>query len=117
MLFRNAVATARSSGAVGLRGGVSYQATRSFATEMPKSAQQATQAAKEAGSNSNIPLILALGGLGGLGAWYYMGGFDGKKPEMPKAVAEVMTPGALNSKEFKEFTLKEIKPYNHDSST
>lgn len=113
-MFRSAFARARSSGAAApMRSNIARQATRSFASEVPKSVRDATQAA----SSSNMPLILALGGLSGLGAWYYMGGFDGdiKKPEvsLPKA----LSPGALNKNEFKEFTLKEVKPYNHDSST
>jgi hypothetical protein len=112
-MFRSAFATARSSGAAPLRSSVARQVTRSFASEAPKPVQQAAQAA----SGSNLPLILGLGGVGGLGAWYYMGGFDGqvKKPEvsMPKALQS----GALSKSDFKEFTLKEVKPYNHDSST
>lgn len=117
-MFRNAVATARTSG-LSVRGNAARASSiRSFASEAPKpAAQQAAQTAKEAGSSSNLPLVLALGGLGGLGAWYYMGGFDGGKPQVPAAVAGAVTSGALNPKEFREFVLKEVKPYNHDSAT
>jgi hypothetical protein len=122
-LFRNAIATARNSGsgvaAQPMRSSIARQATRQFASETPKPVQQAQQAASQAAASgsSNLPLILGLGGLGGLGAWYYMGGFGGdvKKPELPKALS--IGGGALNKNEFKEFTLKEVKPYNHDSST
>lgn len=124
-LFRSAIATARNSSGHGgtsgsagpIRFSIARQATRSFASETPKPVQQAQQAASQAAASgsSNLPLILGLGGVGGLGVYYYLGGFQGevKKPELPKA----LSPGALNKNEFKEFTLKEVKPYNHDSST
>ena len=67
------------------------------------------------GSSSNLPLILALGGVSGLGAWYDLGGFGDKTPSL--SVPLPSGPVALDSKEFREFTLKEVRPYNHDSST
>lgn len=122
-MFRSAIATARSNGirAAPLRPSATRQAIRSFASEPPKPAESAAPkaaaaaATAAAGSSSNVPLVLALGGLGGLGAWYYMGGFGDQKPGVPGLAAT--KPGALDRQEFKEFTLKEIKPYNHDSST
>ncbi|PWN52216.1 ferredoxin reductase-like protein [Violaceomyces palustris] len=89
----------------------------------------ATEAGKPSGGKeSNTPLFLALGGLAGLGAWYAMGGFgDGK--QVPAKVQEkgqdlaqkaeqaVGAGGALRKDAFVNLTLKEVKPYNHDSST
>lgn len=74
----------------------------------------ATSPPAPGGSQSNLPLFLALGGLGGLGAWYGMGGFgDGAKAEAKKAVAKVegaasALSGALSKDEFRDFTLKEL---------
>lgn len=88
--------------------------------------QYATEAGKPSGG-SNLPLVLALGGVAGLGAWYSLGGFDDPKKASNKiqekgkeAVDQakgVVEGGALNKDQFVEFTLKEIKPYNHDSAT
>jgi cytochrome-b5 reductase len=119
-MFRSAIAGARNGGidAAGLSMRSSFvarQATRSFASEIPKPVKDAAQA----GASSNLPLILALGGLGGFGAWYYMGGFGDQKSAaaIKAAVPSSIGGGALNPKEFIEFTLKEVIPYNHDSST
>ncbi|KAN0060931.1 NADH-cytochrome b5 reductase [Thecaphora frezii] len=86
----------------------------------------ATEAGKS-GGNSNLPLVLGLGGLGGLAAWYSLGGFDDPRKVSNKLqekgqtavnkAAETVEGGALNKDAFTEFTLKEIKPYNHDSAT
>lgn len=59
-------------------------------------------------------MFLALGGLGGLGAWYAMGGFG----DSPTSAASLLPKtSALSKDEFREFTLQSIKKYNHDSST
>ena len=63
--------------------------------------------------NSNTPLYLTLGGIAGIGAWYGLGGFDGKSK-----LGQVKADGgaALDGNEFRGFKLREVKPYNHDSS-
>ena len=74
-------------------------------------------------------MLLGIAGLGGLGAFYYLGGFKDPKAAKEKAselakdakaqagaAATGSVTGALAKDAFKEFTLKEIKPYNHDSS-
>ena len=63
--------------------------------------------------NSNTPLYLTLGGIAGIGAWYGLGGFDGKSK-----FGQVKADGgaALDGNEFRGFKLREVKPYNHDSS-
>lgn len=103
------------------------QAARSsLRSQTPAVRQYATEAGKPSGG-SNLPLVLALGGVAGLGAWYSLGGFDDPKKVSNKiqekgkeAVDKAKEAGqstALNKDQFVEFTLKEIKPYNHDSAT
>lgn len=103
------------------------QAARSsLRSKAPAVRQYATEAGKPSGG-SNLPLVLALGGVAGLGAWYGLGGFDDPKKASNKiqekgkeAVDQAkgaVEGGALNKDQFVEFTLKEIKPYNHDSAT
>ncbi|CDU25307.1 related to MCR1-cytochrome-b5 reductase [Sporisorium scitamineum] len=103
------------------------QAARSsLRSKAPAVRQYATEAGKPSGS-SNLPLVLALGGVAGIGAWYGLGGFDDPKKvsnkiqETDKEAADkakgAVEGGALNKDQFVEFTLKEIKPYNHDSAT
>lgn len=103
------------------------QAARSsLRSQAPAVRQYATEAGKPSGG-SNLPLILGLGGIAGLGAWYSLGGFDDPKKatnkiqEKGKEVADqakgAAQSTALNKDQFVEFTLKEIKPYNHDSAT
>jgi len=94
--------------------------------------QYATSATSS--SSSSLPLIL--GGLavaGGAGYWYQSGGkipepndikqLETNISEKAKAVAGYtstdstpMTTSALDPKEFREFTLAEVIPYNHNSS-
>lgn len=73
------------------------------------------------GSSSNLPLILGLGGIAGLGGYYYLGGMNDPKAAAQKATNVVQgvtgAAGALDKNAFVDFKLKEIKPYNHDSST
>ncbi len=103
------------------------QAARSsIRSKAPVARHYATEAGKPSGG-SNLPLVLALGGVAGIGAWYSLGGFNDPK----KAANEIQEKGkevavdarntvegtALNKDKFTEFTLKEIKPYNHDSAT
>ncbi|EST08009.1 Oxidoreductase, FAD-binding domain protein [Kalmanozyma brasiliensis GHG001] len=117
------------------------QAARSsLRSQAPAARSYATEAGKPSGG-SNLPLILGLGGIAGLGAWYSLGGFDDPKAakskiqEKGKEAADkakgavdqakgavdsakgAVGSGALNKDKFLEFTLKEIKPYNHDSAT
>ncbi|KAK0556129.1 hypothetical protein OC846_001348 [Tilletia horrida] len=81
--------------------------------------------APASGSQSNTPLYLALGGLAGLGAWYATGGFGPAEKQKAKNAAQQavssassqLKEAALTKDAFTEFTLKEVKPYNHDSST
>ncbi|SJX64026.1 probable NADH-cytochrome b5 reductase 2 [Sporisorium reilianum f. sp. reilianum] len=104
------------------------QAARSsLRSKAPAVRQYATDAGKPSSGGSNLPLVLALGGVAGIGAWYGLGGFDDPKKatnkiqEKGKEAADkakgVVEGGALNKDQFVEFTLKEIKPYNHDSAT
>lgn len=103
------------------------QAARSsLRSQAPAVRQYATEAGKSSGE-SNLPLILGLGGIAGLGAWYSLGGFNDPKKasnkiqEKGKEVVDqakgAAQSTALNKDQFVEFTLKEIKPYNHDSAT
>ncbi|KAK0530677.1 NADH-cytochrome b5 reductase [Tilletia horrida] len=77
------------------------------------------------GSSSNTPLFLALGGVGGLGLWYALGGFGPADKEKAKqaaqqavsAASKQVKEAALTKDGFVDFVLKEVKPYNHDSST
>jgi len=81
--------------------------------------------AAPSGSNSNTPLFLALGGVGGLGLWYSLGGFSSVDKDKAKAAAQQaassvsskVKEAALAKDGFVDFVLKEVKPYNHDSST
>lgn len=76
-------------------------------------------------AESNIPLYLSLAGVAGLGATYALGGFspaaakDAKAQGKEEGVAAVLqgAQGALSKDQFKDFKIKEIRPYNHDSST
>lgn len=103
------------------------QAARSsLRSKAPAVRQYATEAGKPSGG-SNLPLVLALGGVAGLGAWYSLGGFDDPKKAKNKVQEKgqeavdqakaAVSGAALNKDQFVEFTLKEIKPYNHDSAT
>ncbi|PWZ03696.1 NADH-cytochrome b5 reductase 2 [Testicularia cyperi] len=110
------------------------QAARStLRSQAPAARGYATEAGKPSGG-SNLPMILALGGVAGLGAWYSLGGFDDPKAakakleQKGKEAAEqakgavdhaksAASGGALNKDQFVEFTLKEVKPYNHDTAT
>ncbi|PWN44367.1 ferredoxin reductase-like protein [Ceraceosorus guamensis] len=86
-------------------------------TSFAHSARRGYASAPSSGSSSNLPLLLALGGLGGLGAWYGLGGFDSGNVKKVASEAEgALGLGALSKDEFREFTLKEVKPYNHDSA-
>ncbi|CAO1635608.1 unnamed protein product [Parajaminaea phylloscopi] len=82
-----------------------------------------TYASAPASSSSNLPLYLSLGGLAGLGGWYALGGFgdaNAAKEKVKDSVPSSLTAGApvaLSKDAFKEFKLKEVKPYNHDSAT
>lgn len=100
---------------VPLRSALPRQAIRGFAEQAPRETPKPAAAAADAAKSSNLPLILSLAGVGGLAAFYGLGGFADAKQQV-KAVGGV-APGALDRKEFKEFTLKEVHPYNHDSST
>ncbi|KAE8264698.1 hypothetical protein A4X09_0g6884 [Tilletia walkeri] len=80
--------------------------------------------AAPSGSSSNTPLYLAAGGLAGLAAWYGLGGFGPANKEKAKDAAHKVASAvgqakeaALNKDAFVDFVLKEVKPYNHDSST
>lgn len=63
-------------------------------------------------SRSSMGLYLSLAGLAGLGGWYAMGG--SQSAPLGKMAAEEAK--ALSSEEFRPFKLKEVRPYNHDSS-
>lgn len=106
-----AAAPLRSAAYPALKRGFAQDAKEAAAQGAAKAAEGAKQA-KE--SSSNVPLILSLLGVGGLGVWYSQGGFG---PAKSNGVAAPSGPGALDPQNFKEFTLKEIRPYNHDSST
>lgn len=103
------------------------QAARSsLRSQAPAVRHYATEAGKPSGG-SNLPLLLGLGGIAGLGAWYSLGGFDDPKKaanklqEQGKHAAdqakEATQSTALDKDKFVEFTLKEVIPYNHDSAT
>jgi cytochrome-b5 reductase len=78
--------------------------------------------APSSGGSSNLPLYLGLGGIAGLGAYWGLGGLNGSPPKVSgKDVKEALSPtsvsGALSKDKFIDFKLKEVIPYNHDSST
>lgn len=66
--------------------------------------------------SSNTGLYLSLGGVAGLGLWYAMGGFNGDIRSKLSEIRADDGEAALSSDEFRPFKLKEVKPYNHDSS-
>ena len=91
------------------------------ATSARQGVRTYASAPSSGGSSSNLPLILGGAGVAGLGAWVLMGGnSDGAKKaagSVANAVPGVGAPAALNKDEWREFKLKEIIPYNHDSAT
>lgn len=102
------------------------QAARSSLRSQAAPVRTYASGAGKSGGESNLPLVLGLGGLGGLAAWYSLGGFgDAKKAPAANEAASAgaatatstATGTALNKDAFVEFKLKEIKPYNHDSAT
>lgn len=111
-LFCSSARSASTATAAPLRSALGRQgaAFRGYATEGGSN----PSAAK--GSSSNTPLILSVLGVAGLGSWYAMGGFGDGKPGAGGSVGSAAA-GALDKNAFKEFVLKEVKPYNHDSST
>lgn len=68
-------------------------------------------------AQSNVGLYLSLGGAAGIGAWYAMGGLNG---DLKSKIQEIHADGgsdvALDKDEWRTFKLKEVRPYNHDSS-
>lgn len=111
-LFRTSLsAVAKPAAAPSLRAALPRQSLRGFADQAPR---------QPSSSSSNLPLILGVAGLSGLGYYAYTGGIGGGS--LNKATKSApgdsgALAGALNPKEFKEFVLKEVKPYNHDSAT
>lgn len=104
---------ARSAFAPSTAAPLAQTARSSFANQ----ARRSYASAPSSGSSSNLPLLLALGGLGGLGAWYGLGGFgSGDVKKVASEAQGALGLGALSKDEFREFTLKEVRPYNHDSA-
>ncbi|WFD01527.1 cytochrome-b5 reductase [Malassezia obtusa] len=66
--------------------------------------------------SNNTALYLSLGGMAGLGLWYAMGGLNGDLRSKIDAIHADGGDVALSSQEFRPLKLKEVKPYNHDSS-
>ena len=66
--------------------------------------------------SSNLGLYLSAGGVAGLGAWYAMGGFNGDIRSKIQQVNADSGDVALSGDEFRALKLKEVRPYNHDSS-
>ncbi|WFD19112.1 cytochrome-b5 reductase [Malassezia caprae] len=68
-------------------------------------------------ASANLSLYLSLGGLAGMGAWYAMGGFQGDiRSKLQQIHADSGSDVALSNEEFRPLKLKEVRPYNHDSS-
>lgn len=105
-------ATARPAAAsMPFKSAISRQAIRGYADQASSPSPQ---------SSNNLPLLLGLGGLAGLSGYiYFYGGLSGatkgKVGDVQNAISSQL--GVLDKKEFKEFVLKEVRPYNHDSST
>lgn len=60
--------------------------------------------------SSNLPLLLGVGGLLGIGAYIYADRAEVKtKPKAPLV-------SALNKDQFKEFAVKKVEPYNHNTA-
>lgn len=107
MLFRQSTSFAAS--ACGATRVSMKQPLRSFA----QARQYSTPTNK---AQSNTPLYLSLGGIAGLGLWYAMGGFNGDIRSKLDQIHADDGENALSPEEFRPLKLKEVKPYNHDSS-
>ncbi|PWN25675.1 ferredoxin reductase-like protein [Jaminaea rosea] len=101
---------------------------RSASASTRQSVRGYASAPSSGSSTSNLPLLLGGAGVAGLGAWVLMGGNANGVPSASdakaaagKAAAAVPGVGgaasALNKDEWREFKLKEVVPYNHDSAT
>ncbi|KAG8758283.1 NADH-cytochrome b5 reductase [Ceratobasidium sp. 428] len=63
-----------------------------------------------AAKSSNLPLLLGLGGLLGIGAYVYADRAGGaSKPKVPLV-------SALDKDNFKELVVKRVEPYNHNAA-
>ncbi|VDC04246.1 unnamed protein product [Peniophora sp. CBMAI 1063] len=79
-------------------------AARRFSTEAPKPK-----------GNSNLPIYALVASATGFGAYYALGG--AYSDDVPKAFKKAQEKSPLDPKEFKDFKLKKVIPYNDNTST
>jgi cytochrome-b5 reductase len=72
------------------------------------SARRYSTAPPVSAKSSNLPLLLGVGGLLGLGAYIYADK-AGAAPKKPLV-------SALDKDNFKEFPVKRVEPYNHNTA-
>ncbi|KAJ7116842.1 cytochrome-b5 reductase [Mycena crocata] len=83
--------------ATSLRPSIVASGVRRYATEAPLK------------KKSNVPMALALTGLGGIGFYAYS--------NLTGSIGPASLPSVLKPEEFVDLSLKKIVPYNHNSST
>lgn len=89
-------------------------ALRAATRTVPTTARLYSSSASK--SQSNLGLYLSLAGVAGIGSWFALGGFNGDlKSKITEIRADSGEP-ALNKDEWRSFKIKEVHPYNHDSS-
>ncbi|WFD35810.1 cytochrome-b5 reductase [Malassezia cuniculi] len=90
-----------------------HAATRTLPTAASATRMYSSAAPK---ANSNTGLYFSLAGVAGIASWFALGGFNG---DLRSKLAEIRADSgetALNKDEWRSFKIKEIRPYNHDSS-
>lgn len=83
---------------------------------LPTQSVRAFSARTPTQTSSSVGLYLSLGGLAGLGAWYAMGNLGDIRSKVQQIHADSGSDVALSNDEFRPLKLKEVRPYNHDSS-
>ena len=77
---------------------------RRFSTEAPKPK-----------GNSNLPIYALVASATGFAAYYALGGAYSN--DVPKAFKKLQEKSPLDPKEFKDFKLKKVIPYNDNTAT
>ncbi|WFD25866.1 cytochrome-b5 reductase [Malassezia nana] len=83
---------------------------------LPTQSVRAFSARTPTQTSSSVRLYLSLGGLAGLGTWYAMGNMGDIRSKVQQIHADSGSDVALSNDEFRPLKLKEVRPYNHDSS-
>ncbi|KAG9100951.1 NADH-cytochrome b5 reductase [Ceratobasidium sp. UAMH 11750] len=83
---------------------------RAASRNITTSARRYSTVPPPAAKSSNLPLLLGVGGLIGLGAYVYADRAGAaSKPKVPLV-------SALDKDSFKEFVVKKVEPYNHNAA-